>query len=102
MAVIAVAGPPTSVHRELRQVSEPSPDQVLVDSRRGAAHQSAKWIEIHRCRSLGDQVRIEELVVSDLIISVVVDVLSHVCVQHRDSGGVGWVATSAWNFGVLD
>ena len=39
---------------------------------------------------------------SDLIISVVVDVLIHVFVQHRESGGVEWIASAAWNFRVLD
>ena len=40
--------------------------------------------------------------VSDLIIGVVVDVLIHVFVQHREGGGVQWVASSARDFGVLD
>jgi len=78
MAVIAIARPPTRVQRELRQVSEASSDQVRIDSRRGAAHQSAKRVEICTSSSVGDQVRIQEVVVSDLIIGVVVDVLSHV------------------------
>ena len=39
---------------------------------------------------------------SDLIIGIVVDVLCHVRVQHRDVGGVGWITCAAWDFGVLD
>ena len=39
---------------------------------------------------------------SDLIIGVVVDVLSHVFIQHREGGGIGWIATAARDFGVLD
>ena len=51
------------------------PIRFVINSRRGAAHQSAKRIEICRSRSLGDQIRVEELVMSDLIIGVVVDVV---------------------------
>ena len=39
---------------------------------------------------------------SDLIIGVVVDVLIHVFVQHREGLGVGWIASAARNFRVLD
>jgi hypothetical protein len=39
---------------------------------------------------------------SDLIIGIVVDVLCHVRVQHRDVGGVGWITCAARDFGVLD
>ena len=88
MAVVAITRPPTGVDCELRQVSEPMPDQGGVNSGGSAAHQGAKRIEICRSRSLGDQIRVQELVMSDLIISVVVDVLIHVFVQHRESGSV--------------
>src|SRR5437667_587758 len=77
-------------------------DQVWIDSRRGAAHQRAKRIEICRSRSLGNQVGVEEGMVSDLIIGVIVDVLIHVFVQHREGLSIGWIATAAWNFVVLD
>jgi len=40
--------------------------------------------------------------VSDLVIGVVVDVLIHVFVQHRERRGVEWIACSARDFGVLD
>jgi hypothetical protein len=39
---------------------------------------------------------------SDLIIGIIVDVLSHVCVQHREVGGVGWITCAAWDFRILD
>ena len=39
---------------------------------------------------------------SDLIIGVVVDVLIHVFVQHREGLGIVWVASSARNFRILD
>ncbi len=77
-------------------------DYVRIDSGRGAAHQRAKRIEICRSRSLGDQIRVEEVLMSDLIIGVIVDVLIHVFVQHRQGVGVVWVASSARNFRVLD
>ena len=39
---------------------------------------------------------------SDLIIGVVMDVLIHVFIQHREGLGVGWIASAARDFGVLD
>ena len=103
MPVVAVAGPPAGVDRELRQVSEPMSDQGGVNSRRGAAHQSAKRIEICRSRSLGDQVRVEEVVMSDLIIGVIMDVVCAMSSSSNIQGvGVGWIASSARDFVVLD
>src|SRR5438093_12503987 len=102
MAVVAVAGPPAGINRKLRQVCEPVPDQGRIDSRRGAAHQGTKRIEIRRSRSVGDQVRVEEGMVSDFIIGVVVDILIHVFVQLREGLGIVWVASPARAFRVLD
>ncbi len=78
MAVVAVARPPAGINRELGQVGEPVPDQSGVNSGGSAAHQGAKRIEICRSRSLGDQIRVQELVMSDLIVGIVMDVLSHI------------------------
>ncbi len=39
---------------------------------------------------------------SDLIVGIIVDVLSHVFVQHSQGGGVGWIASASWDFRVLD
>src|SRR5215472_9817256 len=102
IAVIAVACPPAGINRELSQVGEPFSDKGRVDSGSSAAHQGAKRIEICRSRSVGHQIRIEELVMSDLIVSIVVDVLGHIRVQHGEVGGVEWTTTSTRNFGVLD
>src|SRR5262249_60805111 len=102
MAVVAVARPPTGINRELGQVGEPFYDQGGVDSGGGAAHQGAKRIEICRSRSVGRQIRIQELVMSDLIVSIVVDVLRHIRVQYRKGRGVERVTSSARDFGVLD
>src|SRR5215467_4465271 len=102
MLVVAVARPPTGIDGKLRQVSEPMSDQVWIDSRRGAAHQRAKRIEICRSRSLGDQIGVEEGMVSNFIISVIVDVLIHVFVQGRERLGIVWIASAAWHFVILD
>ena len=74
MAVIAVARPPAGINGELGQVGKPVSDQAGVDSGGSAAHQGAKRIEICRSRSFGHQICVQEVMMSDLIIGVVVDV----------------------------
>ena len=101
VAIVAVAGPPTSVDGKLRQVSEPVSDQVRIDSRRSAAHQSAKLIEICRSGSLGDEVRVEKGVVSDFIIGVVVDVHGHVLVKDFQGFSVGFISSPTRYFVIL-
>ena len=78
MAVISVARPPAGINRELSQVSEPMPNQGRVHSRGSAAHQSTKRVEVCWSRSMGFQICVQKLVMSDLIVSIVVDVLGHV------------------------
>src|SRR6266516_6075353 len=102
MAVVAITGPPAGVDGKLRQVREPVSDQGRINSRRGAAHQSAKRIEICRSRSLGLQVRVEEGMVSDFIIGVIVDVYGHVFIEHFNGLGVGFISGPAGNFVILD
>ena len=102
MVIVAIACPPAGIKRELGQVGKPFPDQGGVNSGGGAAHQGAKRIEICRSRSLGDQVRVQEIVVSDLIIRVVVDILSHVRIKDRNGLGVEWIAAAASDFAVVD
>ena len=102
VAVVAVAGPPARVNCELGQVGKPMSDQGGVNSGGSAAHQGAKRIEICRSRSLGHQVRIEELMVSDLIIRVIVNVLVHVFIQDPEGIVVSGIASSTRNFRVLD
>src|SRR5438876_1460729 len=102
MAVVAIAGPPPGVEGKLRQVGESSSDQVRIDSRRGASDQSTKRVEICRSSSMGHQVRVEELVMSDLVIGVVVDVYGHVLVKHLQGLSVGFIPGTAWDFVVLD
>ena len=102
MPVVAVARPPTGVDGKLGQVGEPMSDLGWIDSRRGATHQSAKRVQICRTPSPGDQVRVEELVVSDLIIGVVMDVVSHFILNNLQGLDISWIASAAWDFGVRD
>src|SRR5262245_2636590 len=102
MTVVPVPRPPTGINRQLGQVGKPAPNQVGVDSGGCAAHQSAKRIEVCRSRALGDQIRVEEGVVSNFIVGVIVDVLIHVFVQRREGFSIVWITSSTWNFGVLD
>ena len=101
MAVVAIAGPPAGIDGKLRQVGEPMSDLAPINSRRGATHQSAKRVQNCRSRSLGDQVRVEELVMSDLIIGVVMDVVLHFILNNLQGVGVGFIAmppgtSSSW------
>src|ERR1041385_8457845 len=102
MAVVAVACPPTGVDGKLRQISEPMSDQVWIDSCGSAAHQSAKRIEICRSCSLRGQVRVQECVMSDLIIGVVMDVVSHFILNNLQGVSIVFIPGSAWDFVVLD
>src|SRR5713101_4365199 len=45
--------------------------------------------------SLRDEVRVQEILMRELIIGVVVDVLGHVRIQHLNGSRVRWIATSA-------
>jgi hypothetical protein len=40
--------------------------------------------------------------VGELVISVVVDILGHIRIEHFKSGGVSWIARAAVFFAVLD
>ena len=99
LRVAAVARPEAGVDRELHQVGEP-PD--LLRAGRLTARQSAELIQIDRVRAVCCQVGVDEGEMGDLIFGVVVDVLVHVLVQHRERLGVGRVPASAGNFAVLD
>ncbi|HEX7363484.1 MAG TPA: hypothetical protein VF283_23580 [Bryobacteraceae bacterium] len=39
---------------------------------------------------------------SDFIVGIVVNVLSHIRIQHCKGSGIDRIATSAWNFAVWD
>src|SRR5512132_1239923 len=102
MAVVAVARPPAGVDGKLRQVSEPMSDQGRVNPGGSAAHQSAERVEICRSRSVGHQIRIQKLVMSNLIIGVVMDVVLHFILNNLQGVRVGFIATAARNFVILD
>src|SRR5262245_409113 len=102
VAVVAITGPPAGINEKSRQVGEPMSDHGPINSRRGATHQSAKRVQICRRRSPGDQVRVEEPVMSDLIFGVVMDVVSHFILNNLQGLGIGWIAMAAWDFVVLD
>src|SRR6266516_1758037 len=96
----AVARPETGVHSELHEVGESS--LVLLGTCRLTAGQRAKPIQIDWLRALGSQVRVDEREVSELILSIVVDILRHVLIQVFQGLGVGGIPTAAWDFAVLD
>ena len=102
MAVVAITSPPAGIDGKLRQVGEPMADQGSIDSRRGATHQSAKPVQICTPGTSGEQVRIEELVMSDLVIGVVMDVVSHFILNNLQGVDIGWIASAASDFVVVD
>src|SRR4051812_15923533 len=102
MAVVPITGPPAGIDLKLRQVGEPFSDLAPINSRRGTTHQSAKPVQNCRSRSPGNQIRVEELVMSDLIISVVMDVVLHFILNNLQGVGVGFIAMAAWDFLVRD
>ena len=57
----------------------------------GAARQSAELIEMDWLRALRDQVCVEEVLVSELILGIVMDVLVHVPIQDFQGFGVDWI-----------
>src|SRR6266481_2166119 len=65
---------------------------------RRTTRQHAKLLEVYCVRVLGGEIRVEKVLVGELIIGVVVDVLGHVSVEHFKSSGVGWIPGSAWHF----
>jgi hypothetical protein len=99
LRVAAIARPEAGVDGELHQVGEPSD---LLGAGRLAAGQRAELVQIDCLRAVRAQVSVQEGEVAELVVGVVVDVLVHVLVQHRDSLGVGRVPGSAGNFTVLD
>jgi hypothetical protein len=89
VARAAIAGVPAGVDVELAQVRQP-PD--LLGTRRLAAGQRAKRVEVDGLRPLRLQVRVEEPRVAELVVGVVGDVLRHVPVEVRQRRHVARVA----------
>src|SRR5271165_5261710 len=76
------------VHRELRQVGDPS---ELVGPGRLAAGQSAKTVKADGICSLGSQVRVDEDFVAQFVFGVVVNVLWHVAIELLQGPRVDWI-----------
>ncbi len=66
------------------------------------ALQRAKLLQVDGIPTLGNQVRVYEREVGELILGIVVDILGHVPIQHLQGSGVGWTPAPAWDFAVLD
>lgn len=98
MLVVAITRSPTEVYRQLSKIRQPLSNRGGVDSGCATAHQRAKRIEICRIRSLGGQIRIEELVMRDLIIHVVMNVIGHFVIQDIQGVGVDLVPCSTGDF----
>src|SRR5437899_3084190 len=95
----AIPSPPTGVNGELHEVCKTSD---LLRSRRRATWQIAKMIQVDGIRVLRSQVRVDEREVSQLVLSVVVDVLVHVTVQPFPGSGERCIPTPSGDFTVLD
>ncbi len=74
----------------------------MLGTRRLAARQRAKRIQVDRLCPLGREVCVDEGEVGELILGVVVNVLGHIRVEDTQGGGVGCAPTPAWDFAVLD
>src|SRR5262249_50072696 len=62
----------------------------------------AKRLKVYGIRSLGCQVRIEEILMGEFVIGIVMDVLGHIRVELLKSDSIEWIPTAAWYFAVLN
>jgi hypothetical protein len=74
----------------------------VIGAGRFAAVQGAEWFEIGRTGPVRLEVGVEEQLMGHLVLSIVVDVLSHVLIELGECLGVGGVSAAAGNFVVLD
>ena len=58
--------------------------------------QNAELVQIHHVRALGGEIRINKVLVGELVLGVVVDVLRHVHVEKLQGLGVGRVAAGGF------
>src|SRR5258708_32370544 len=80
----AVPCPPTGVYRQLLQVGEAS---LLGNSRDLTRGQNRKAAQVDLLCAFRLQVVVEKPVMTDLIVSVVADVLRHIAVRREDPRG---------------
>src|SRR5258708_21170496 len=83
----AVARPPAGVDRQLLQVGEAS---LLGNSRDSTRGQNRKAAQVDLLCAFRLQVVVEKPVMTDLIVSVVADVLRHIAVEYQKSRDVVW------------
>src|SRR5215472_11564303 len=76
-----VSRPPTGVHGELREVSQPQLPAGCTS--RGTAWQGTKSLQTDGISSLRHEVRVQEVLVSKFVIRIVVNVLRHIGIQNR-------------------
>ena len=92
LVAAAVASPPTGIQSKLHEVCKP---RLSAGTSSGAARQSAELIQIDWLRAFRDQICVQEILVSELILGIVMDVLGHVPIQDLQGFGVGWIPSSA-------
>src|SRR5260370_16912936 len=81
----AVPRPPTGIYRQLLQVGEAS---LLGNSRDSTRGQNRKAAQVDLLCAFRLQVVVEKPVMTDLIVSVVADVLRHIAVEYQKSRDV--------------
>ena len=75
----AVAGPPTGIHGELREICQPSD---FAGAGRRTARQGAKRIQIDTSLAFGVEICIEEINVALFIVGIVGDILRLVAIEN--------------------
>src|SRR6516164_8258785 len=78
LGTAAIASPPTRVDGELHQVGEASD---LLSTCGFTTGKGAELVEVGYVRALRSQVRVDELLVGQLVFGVVVNVLRHIAVE---------------------
>src|SRR6266542_4234785 len=99
MGVAAIAGVPTGIECELHEICEA---ELAAGSGRGAARQSSKGFQVNRVGPFRYQVRVQEILVSELVVGIVMDVLGKIVVNGLKLFLVVRIATAARNLVILD
>src|SRR5467141_2711155 len=86
-SLAAVPCPPTCVYRQLLQVGEAP---FLGNSRDSTRGQNRKAAQVDLLCAFRLQVVVEKPVMTDLIVSVVADILRHITVKYHKSRDVVW------------
>jgi len=89
----AIPGPKTRIHGELHEIREP---RLPARPVRRTALQSAELIQVDWVRPLRRQVGVYEGEMSELIVSIVMNVLVHVLIKYLKRLGVRRIPGSSW------